>query len=124
MNKANQRSKGLKRIGVSEEDVVFAEILMSQTQPCYNSSKLERILGYSNARLRRAKALRLLGVEEEDIDEETSKVLSALGKCGRKRSIRYTQIQKTQLVSKLSRSRSKQSLRLQKRVTRKFKQRL
>ena len=83
------RSKGLRRIGVTEDDVTAAEMLLRQV-PSQPTTKLERTLGYSIARLRRVKALRILGACEEDIDEEFSKCLSSLGKSGRRRSFRYS----------------------------------
>ena len=115
-----RRAKGLRRIGVTEEDVMVAENLISQSHPCYTSSKLEKVLGYSNGRIRRAKALRLLGVDEEDIDEENSKVLSALGKCGRKRSIRRTHDQSFKLRTKFNSSNLKRTRGIRYEVSRKI----
>jgi len=81
----NGRSKMLtKCLGVSEDDVLFADfiILLNPPQSQYrtsSSSKAERLLGYSIRRIQRSKALKLLGVSEEFIDEENSKMLASLG---------------------------------------------
>mmetsp|Transcript_21207 Transcript_21207/g.24410 ORF Transcript_21207/g.24410 Transcript_21207/m.24410 type:complete len:214 (-) Transcript_21207:98-739(-) len=86
------RFKGLKKLGVSEKDVALAETLLAQIPPApcpprgEEWSKSELILGYALIRLRRAKALKILGASEEDVDLENCKNLSALGVGGRRRS--------------------------------------
>jgi len=86
------RSKILKKLGLSEMDVKYSMKLFAEAHPSGRNQcsgqgvKLEKILGYSVTRLRRSKALRLLGVTEEDIELENSKNLGTLGTNGRKRS--------------------------------------
>lgn len=65
-----QRYKGLRKLGVSEDDVHLAEKLLA-------SSSLAKD---------KAKALRLLGTTEEEVDLENSKMLGSLGIAGRRRS--------------------------------------
>ena len=81
------RSKGLIKLGVSEADVELAEKLLRliPRKPS-DPNKAERILGYASMRLHREKALRLLGLTEEEIEEENAKVLGSLGTSGRRRS--------------------------------------
>lgn len=57
-----------------------------------SSSKSELMLGYDSTRLNREKALKLLGVSEEQLDVENGKILGSLGIEGsqRKRSFRIT----------------------------------
>ena len=82
------RSKGLKKLGVTENDVKIAERLLSQIPPSYSSdcNKAEKILGYASSRLTRQKALRLLGASENEVELENSKNLGSLGSEGRRRS--------------------------------------
>ena len=62
------RSKGLRKLGVSEEDVKQATKLLEE------SSRL------------RSKALDLLGTSEEEVELEFAKNLGSLGIAGRRRS--------------------------------------
>ena len=62
------RSKGLRKLGVSEEDVKQATKLLEE------SSRL------------RSKALNLLGTSEEEVELEFAKNLGSLGIAGRRRS--------------------------------------
>lgn len=57
-----------------------------------SSSKSELMMGYDSTRLNREKALKLLGVSEEQLDVENGKILGSLGILGsqRKRSFRIT----------------------------------
>lgn len=82
----------LKKLGLTEEDVRDSEKLFQQMPPpppppnngrCL---KEERLLGYAMLRLKRAKALRVLGASEEDVDIENAKNLGSLGRSGRRRS--------------------------------------
>jgi len=82
----------LHKLGLTEEDVRDSEKLFMQIPPpppfrgkaC--CSKEECLLGYNVLRLHRAKALRVLGASEEDVDIENAKNLGSLGRSGRKRS--------------------------------------
>lgn len=81
-NKAPDRSRILRKMGICEDDVVRAEILMYEMPPARprnEAAKHEILLGYSEERLRRAKALRLLGITEEELDASNSKSLCRLG---------------------------------------------
>ncbi|KAL7538061.1 hypothetical protein ACHAXR_008273 [Thalassiosira sp. AJA248-18] len=81
------RAKGLRKLGVSEDDVHLAVKLLDQIPACPSDpNKAERILGYASSRLARAKALRLLGATEEEVDLENAKMLGSLGVAGRRRS--------------------------------------
>ncbi|KAL7429973.1 hypothetical protein ACHAXH_001497 [Discostella pseudostelligera] len=81
------RRKGLLKLGVSEDDVELAEMLLRLIPKTPSDpNKAERILGYASMRLHREKALRLLGMTEEEIEEENAKVLGSLGTSGRRRS--------------------------------------
>lgn len=81
------RTKGLIKLGVSEADVELAEKLLQLIpRTPFDPNKAERILGYASMRLHREKALRLLGLTEEEIEEENAKVLGSLGSSGRRRS--------------------------------------
>eukprot|EP00970_Alexandrium_tamarense_P006536 scaffold1112_cov195-Alexandrium_tamarense.AAC.23 len=81
------RSKGLQKLGVSEEDVQLAARLMQQIPTCTSDpKKAERILGFASSRLAREKALRLLGASEEEVEVENAKTMGALGIAGRRRS--------------------------------------
>ena len=85
------RARALKKLGLTEEDVHFSKKLFSEI--CSNGatsttacSKAERLLGYTETRLKRAKALKLLGATEDDIEVECQKNLGSLGHGGRRRS--------------------------------------
>ena len=84
------RAKCLRKMGVSEEDVKRAELLFAQMIPMMpgdsDSSKAERIFGYTSNRLKREKAIKRLGTSEEEVEVENSKNLGALGIGGRRRS--------------------------------------
>jgi hypothetical protein len=86
-----KRAKGLRKLGVSEDDVITAERVLSEIPPppqihLQSCSKVEILLGYSKSRLRREKALKVLGANEDEVDQENSKVLGSLGLSGRRRS--------------------------------------
>lgn len=82
-----KRSKGLEKLGVSENDVLLAERLIKQIPSCPSDpNKAERILGYATSRLEREKALRLLGATEEEVEIENAKNLGSLGVAARRRS--------------------------------------
>ena len=68
LNNEMDRSKGLRKLGVSEEDVKQATKLLEE------SSRL------------RSKALDLLGTSEEEVELEFAKNLGSLGIAGRRRS--------------------------------------
>lgn len=79
--------KVLKRLGLSEEDVRVSEKLISQIPPAPCSlptvyTKAERILGYTETRLKRAKALRFLGATEDDVELENAKKFRGSGTGG------------------------------------------
>mmetsp|Transcript_32794 Transcript_32794/g.59180 ORF Transcript_32794/g.59180 Transcript_32794/m.59180 type:complete len:199 (-) Transcript_32794:92-688(-) len=81
------KSKGLKKLGVSEDDVNLAGKLLEQIPACPSDpNKAERIFGYASSRLARDKALRLLGTTEEEVDKDAAKTLGSLGVAGRRRS--------------------------------------
>ncbi len=83
------RAKSLRQLGVTEDDLVIAGKIMSQAPPPPTrraSTKAELVLGYDKERLNRERALKRLGVSEEQLDVENSKNLGALGLDGRKRS--------------------------------------
>ena len=86
------RARALKRLGLTEEDVHLSKKLFNEissqatTASSYNSTKAERLLGYNETRLKRSKALRLLGATEDDIELECAKNLGSLGQGGRRRS--------------------------------------
>eukprot|EP00978_Attheya_sp_CCMP212_P003176 scaffold6581_cov57-Attheya_sp.AAC.4 len=72
----------LRRLGVSEEDIRTGEILTSEIPPLgpwKTLTKEEKLLGYTKSRLSREKALKILGVTEEEIENENRKRLGALG---------------------------------------------
>lgn len=101
------RSKGLKKLGVSEDDVKLAESILQHIPNSSNDpEKAERVLGYASSRLKRAKALRLLGASEEDVENETAKVLGSLGVAGRRRSFAVLAEPTGSSVSSLSSSSS------------------
>ena len=84
------RAKGLRKLGVSEDDVHLATRLLAQIPACpADPNKAERILGYASSRLVRDKALRLLGTTEEEVDAENAKALGSLGVAGRRRSFSF-----------------------------------
>ena len=88
------RTRALKKLGLTEEDVhlskkLFSEISSSATTSSKKTacnSKAERLLGYNETRLKRAKALRLLGATEDDVELECAKNLGSLGQGARRRS--------------------------------------
>lgn len=82
---SHSRSHGLKTLGVTEDDVRLAEKLLEHIS-FYSINKAERILGYAAARMKREKALRLLGASEDEVTVEIPKVLGTLGVAGRRRS--------------------------------------
>lgn len=84
------RTNGLRKLGVSEDDVIFAEKLLEQISSCSTNNKTERILGYAATRMKREKAIRLLGVTEDEVAVEIPKVLGTLGIAGRRRSYSTT----------------------------------
>ena len=89
------RARALKKLGLTEEDVHLSKKLFSEMSssaktpptktPC-NSTKAERLLGYNERKLKRAKALRLLGATEDDVELECAKNLGSLGQGARRRS--------------------------------------
>ncbi|KAL3792279.1 hypothetical protein ACHAW5_001105 [Stephanodiscus triporus] len=83
------RSNGLRKLGVSEDDVILAEKLLEQISSC-SINKAERILGYATTRMKREKATRLLGATEDEVAVEIPKVLGSLGVAGRRRSYSYS----------------------------------
>jgi hypothetical protein len=57
-------------LGVSEEDIRTGEILTAEIPPLgpwKTLSKEEKLLGYTKSRLSREKALKILGVTEDEI---------------------------------------------------------
>ena len=89
------RNAVLRKLGLTEDDIRHSEILFRQMPPppppqphdrIAQCLKEETILGYSTLRLKREKALKVLGASEEDVDIENSKNLGSLGIAGRKRS--------------------------------------
>ncbi|KAL3826489.1 hypothetical protein ACHAXA_004326 [Cyclostephanos tholiformis] len=84
------RTNGLRKLGVSEDDVIFAEKLLEQISSYSTNKKTERVLGYASTRMKREKAIRLLGVTEDDVAVEIPKVLGTLGIAGRRRSYSTT----------------------------------
>ncbi len=85
------RTNGLRKLGVSEDDVIFAEKLLEQiSSRSTKNNKTERILGYASTRMKREKAIRLLGVTEDEVAVEIPKVLGTLGIAGRRRSYSST----------------------------------
>lgn len=85
------RSNGLRKLGVSEDDVILAEKMLEQISSC-SINKAERILGYATTRMKREKAIRLLGATEDEVAVEIPKVLGSLGVAGRRRSYSTTDI--------------------------------
>ena len=81
------RVKALKKIGVSEDDVKTAQRLLATIPPINYGKKVEKVLGYSDAQIKREKAVKVLGTCEQDIELEVSKCLGALGLDGRRRSL-------------------------------------
>ena len=88
------RARALKKLGLTEEDVHLSKKLFSEmsssvaasAEKARNLTKAERLLGYNEMKLKRSKALRLLGATEDDIELECSKNLGSLGRAGRRRS--------------------------------------
>jgi hypothetical protein len=98
-------SKALVILGLSEEDIITAttlfQLIPSPPPLCFQRSmtkntskhsirceftKAEILMGYTLRQLQRAKALRVLGTSEDNLEIENSKNLGALGKSGRRRS--------------------------------------
>ena len=69
----------------------MAERLLEQISSC-SISKSERILGYAANRMKREKAVRLLGSTEDEVAMEIPKVLGTLGVAGRRRSYSTTDV--------------------------------
>ncbi len=85
------RNSALRKLGLTDDDIRCSETLFAQIphfQLDGTLTKAEKTLGYCNIRLKREKALKFLGVTEEEIDLENSKGLGALGIGGRRRSFR------------------------------------
>lgn len=105
----------LRKFGISENDVNHSEKLLAQIPPLSPSrstaSKVERLTGYAHVRLVRVKALRLMGVNEEEIDMENAKNLGALGVSGRRRS--FTIVKQREIHTRLSLIRSTTKLSTQ-----------
>jgi len=72
-------AEGLKRLGVTEDDVKICEILLAQVVPSKAEKKFEYILGYSENRIMREKALSRLGVTEDELEVANLKALGSLG---------------------------------------------
>jgi hypothetical protein len=80
----------LNRLGVSEDDIRTGKILAAEIPPLgpwETLTKEEKLLGYTKSRLKREKALKILGVTEDEIEVENRKRLGALGNKDRKRRI-------------------------------------
>ena len=109
------RTRALKKLGLTEEDVhlskkLFSEISSSATTSSKKTAcntKAERLLGYNETRLKRAKALRLLGATEDDVELECAKNLGSLGQGARRRSF----------VVEMDKGRSTCNSRLHRRLT-------
>ena len=63
----------------------MAEKLLDQISGC-STSKAERILGFSATRIKRKKAIQMLGATEDKVAVEIPKVLGLLGIAGRRQS--------------------------------------
>lgn len=84
-----RNNKGLEKLGVSQDDVHFAEQLMKprrRAQSCCCRSSTHHYSRYS------PKALKVLGTSEEEVELENAKVLGSLGVAGRRRSINVKEI--------------------------------
>jgi len=80
MSTVSSSAEGLKRLGVTEDDVKICEILLAQVVPSSkNGKKFECILGYSENRIVREKALSRLGVTEDELEVANLKALGSLG---------------------------------------------
>ena len=105
--KSQNRNSILRKLGITEDDVKDSEMLFRQMPPppppyhIEDCLKEELILGYKTLRLKREKALRVLGVSEEDVDIENSKNLGSLGRAGRKRSFVIQDISTKRRISHL-----------------------
>eukprot|EP00978_Attheya_sp_CCMP212_P028960 scaffold101295_cov58-Attheya_sp.AAC.6 len=72
----------LSRLGVSEDDIRTGKILAAEIPPLgpwETLTKEEKLLGYTTSRLKREKALKILGVTEDEIEYENRKRLGSLG---------------------------------------------
>jgi hypothetical protein len=69
-------------LGVSEDDIRTGKILSVEIPPLgpwETLTKEEKLLGYAKSRLKREKALKILGVTEDEIEYENRKRLGSLG---------------------------------------------
>lgn len=101
------RSAVLRKLGITEDDVTTSEKLFAQMPPppplnTKFTSKTERILGYSLSRIKREKALRLMGASEEEVDLENAKNLGTLGCGGRRRSFCIVEVSNRKCSRRLS----------------------
>ncbi|KAL7525306.1 hypothetical protein ACHAWF_001301 [Thalassiosira exigua] len=121
---AINRSKGLSKLGVSEDEVQLAEKLLGQIPACPSDpNKAERVLGYASSRLAREKALRLLGASEEEVDVENSKILGSMGIAGRRRSFSVAHSSQSDVLAfakALPRARRRHTIGLMKRHVRRM----
>ena len=83
-HKRHSRTHGLRKLGVTEDDVALAEKLLDQITG-FPINKAERILGFATARMKRDKGIRMLGAKEDEVAVEIPKVLGLLGVAGRRR---------------------------------------
>jgi len=86
--------KYLRQLGLSEDNIITARTLFSEAPglPSKKDCKKEEIiLGYSLKRVKRKKALKLLGETEDTIELNKSKALASLGVAGRRRSYETSQ---------------------------------
>jgi hypothetical protein len=82
-----RREQALKRLGLREEDLRVANDILSRQRGFQTAgTKEEQLTGYTSEQLHRRKALDVLGITEEIVDEELAKELGSLGIGGRKRS--------------------------------------
>lgn len=73
-----KRWNALKRLGLRNEDFEIGSELLAE-QPVPENKKEEKITGYTITQIKRAKAVNILGVTEEAIDEARMIRLSSLG---------------------------------------------
>jgi len=87
MSQTSSSAKGLERLGVTEDEVKVCKILMAQAEPNTlahltpkeDERQIEYTLGYSENRIKRAKALLRLGVTEDQLEVANLKALGSLG---------------------------------------------
>jgi len=87
------RAKGLKKMGVSEDDVRKAEKLLSEIPPippAHDATKVEELMGYAECRIKREKAIKRMGTSEDEVELVASKNLGSLGTAARRRSFIVT----------------------------------